>query len=105
MLIRKLEELRADVYIRNASYMGFPAVYIYARGVSEVSEVSVKFLNAFLRLAEAQKFFLRMDQLSEKDVKKLEELILRRRGLVGCDIGAFVRGVKIGCVSFAERGN
>lgn len=83
MLIRKLEELGADVYIRNASYMGFPAVYIYARGVSEVSEVSVKFLNAFLRLAEAQEFFLRMDQLSEKDVKKLEELILRRRGLVG----------------------
>ena len=70
-LIRLLEKLGADVYVRDAGYLGFPCVNIYATGISEVRPVDIPELKMEILMDKVGKYFTRIDTLSDDEVKEL----------------------------------
>ena len=70
-MIDKLEELGADVYIRDTSIVGFPAVLIYAAGVSEAQQVDWLTLSIMDNMTEAQRILTHLGEADDRDIKRL----------------------------------
>ena len=81
-LFRLLEKLGADVYVRDASYLGFPALNVYATGISEVIPVDILELKIHILDRKVQKYFRRIDTLTDAEVKDLAAYASIKRGAV-----------------------
>ncbi len=66
-----LEDMGADVYIEDVSFMGFPAVYVYAAGISEAHPISTFRLKEVKLAGECVGLFRNLDSLRDEDVEKL----------------------------------
>jgi len=70
-MIDLMESLGADVYIRDTSIMGFPAVYIYAAGISETYQAdwtTVSFRDSIIR---SQYILTHLETAEERDIRSL----------------------------------
>lgn len=81
-MLHKLQELGADIYVRDASYLGFPAVYIYAAGVSEVRPVDFLELKVNRLALDVQDYFLHLGDLTDEQVRDIAILASAKRGAV-----------------------
>ena len=81
-MIRQLEGLGSRVFVRDASYLGFPAVNIYATGVCEVRPVDFLELKHNILSYAVQDYFTRLDTLTDKEVAELAIFALSKRGSV-----------------------
>ncbi|MBQ5667925.1 MAG: YcaO-like family protein, partial [Peptococcaceae bacterium] len=73
-MVAQLGSMCSDVYIRDASYLGFPSVWVYAPGVSEMTEVNMVHLKVLYLKAVCQNIFRHLDTASEEEVQQLLRL-------------------------------
>ena len=78
-LCQLFEKLDCDLFIRDVSYMGFPSVYIYAPGLSEILPVSASQLMENTALVRAQDLFRRLDRLTTDEVEQLRSIAASRQ--------------------------
>ncbi len=81
-MIALLEDLGAEVFIRDASYLGFPSVYIYASGISEVMPVDIIHLKQAVLTEKVQSAFLHLESLTEDEVCDIENLAKLKTGAI-----------------------
>jgi len=84
-LIKILEDLGADVYIRDASYLGFPSVNIYAAGISELKDVDLFALNMSALRKRVTGYFRHIDKLTDEEVREIEIVAGSARGSANDD--------------------
>ena len=81
-LINLMEKMGSDIYVRDASYLGFPAVTIYATGLTEVIPVDITELKIVSLWDRVQRYFLRIDSLTDEEVGEIELLASVKKGAV-----------------------
>ncbi len=81
-MLHLLKNLGADIYVRDASYMGFPAVNIYAAGISEVRPVDFLELKINRLILDVQDHFLHLGDLTQEQVRDIAILATAKRGAV-----------------------
>ncbi|MCR5356365.1 MAG: YcaO-like family protein [Lachnospiraceae bacterium] len=81
-MISLMEELGSRIFVRDASYLGFPAVNIYATGISEVRPVDFLEIKHNILWYRVQEYFTRIDHLSDEEVKDIAIFAASRRGSV-----------------------
>lgn len=81
-MLNKMRELGADIYVRDASYMGFPAVFIYATGISEVRPVDLLELKINALWMDVQRYFLHIGDLTDDEVRDIAIFAASKRGSV-----------------------
>jgi len=81
-MIEKMEELGADIYVRDASYLGFPCVNIYATGITECIPIDQLELKIHLLGNHVQQYFRRIDTLTDEEVSDLATFASIKRGAV-----------------------
>lgn len=81
-MLSLMESTGADIYVRDASYMGFPAVCVYASGISEVIPVDHTELKIHALGDRVQSYFRRIDTLTEEEVSELATFAAVKRGAV-----------------------
>ena len=81
-LVRLIEGLGFRIYVRDASYLGFPAVYIYIPGMSEVLPVDFLELKEHLLSYRVNAYLTRVERLTDAEVKDMAVLAAARRGSV-----------------------
>ena len=70
-MLDKLEALGSDVYILDCSVTGFPAVQIYAAGISEAMQPDWLTVSIMKYLRKAQYILTHLDQADDRDIKTL----------------------------------
>lgn len=65
------ESLGGDVYLSNRSFLGFPAVFIYISGLSEVQPVDMLYLKEMLLTKKCVRHFRDLQSLSDQNVREL----------------------------------
>ena len=81
-LIKLMEKMGSDIYVRDASYLGFPAVTIYATGLTEVIPVDITELKIVGLWDRVQGYFLRIDSLTDEEIGEIELLASVKKGAV-----------------------
>lgn len=81
-LIDKLEELGADVYLRDTSFTGFPAVKIYAAGISEAVQLDLLSLSIIRSLKGYHYILTHLDEAEDKDIRALITALKLKRGVI-----------------------
>ena len=81
-MLHLMENLGSHVFIRDASYLGFPAVNIYATGISEVRPVDFLEIKHNILWYDVQKLLTHLHDITNDDVKKIALLAVSRRGSV-----------------------
>ncbi|MDO5445639.1 MAG: YcaO-like family protein [Eubacteriales bacterium] len=75
-MLRKLDSMCDGVYIRDASFMGFPSVAVYAENYSEVFPASLTEAKVSRLARDVADIFSRgIDQATDKDVEMIERYI------------------------------
>lgn len=101
-MIDKLEELGADVYIRDTSITGFPAVLIYAAGVSEAQQVDWLTLSIMDAMMDSQRILTHLNEAEDKDIERLS-VVSGLKNAGGQNIGGISRIMSIP-IEFSEPG-
>ncbi|MDO4478683.1 MAG: YcaO-like family protein [Lachnospiraceae bacterium] len=70
-LIQKIESFGSDVYIRDVSYLGFPAVHIIATDFSEVLPLDLTELKQKKLSIDVSKYFARIENLTDAEVREM----------------------------------
>ncbi|MDO4488945.1 MAG: YcaO-like family protein [Eubacteriales bacterium] len=70
-LIKKIESFGSDIYVRDVSYLGFPAVHIYASDFSEVLPVDFTELKQKKMNSNVAEYFARIDSLTDDEVREM----------------------------------
>ncbi len=81
-LIRLMQELGADVYVHDASYLGFPVVHIYAAGIAELIPVDIIQLKSMALCSRVRKSFLQLDAVSEEQVREIALFARIKKGSI-----------------------
>ncbi len=81
-MIALMESFGSKVFVRDASYLGFPAVNIYATIFSEVRPVDMLELKHNILAKSVQEYFTRIDTLADKEVLDLAVYAASKRGSV-----------------------
>ncbi len=81
-MIHLMENLGSKIFVRDASYLGFPAVNIYATGISEVKPVDFLELKHNILWYHVQEYFTRINSLTDEEVEEIAVLASSRRGSV-----------------------
>ena len=81
-MIELAESIGGDVYIRDNSFLGFPAVCIYIAGVSEAKPVDALTLKELLLQNNVKKMFADLSVLSDNEVRKMLILAKMKSGAV-----------------------
>ena len=81
-MLHLMEDLGADIYVRDASYLGFPAISVYASGISEVIPVDALELKIHILDGKVQDYFRRIDTLTDAEVKDMSVYASIKRGAV-----------------------
>ena len=66
-----LDGMCNEVYIRDMSYLGFPTVWVYAPGISEVVEMDTYTLKLIHMGHKVQQIFLHLDTATDEEVQQL----------------------------------
>lgn len=74
-----LESLGSELFILDNSFLGFPAVYLYAPGVSEISPVDYLWLQEATLNKKVQQIFTHLSDLSKTDLESLKLYALLKR--------------------------
>jgi len=96
-LIDLLESIGGDVYIRDSSVLGFPAVYIYAAGVSEVEKLdwtTVSIVDAVIR---RQYIMTHLEEAEDRDIRALALIFKINPAVLEVDEYSYLMGVPMKC--------
>jgi len=74
-----VKKLGSELFIQDVSFMGFPAVYIYAPGISEIFPVDVLTLQDYISGVEAQHLFTQLNDFSPEKAERLMRIALNKR--------------------------
>ncbi|MCG8640876.1 MAG: YcaO-like family protein, partial [Desulfobacterales bacterium] len=65
-----------DVYVRDVSFLGFPAFHVIVPGLSEVEEIDqVKELNDYADFVKSKKLIRKFEQISDDEIEMLAEYL------------------------------
>lgn len=78
-LVMLVKSLGSELFIQDASIMGFPAVYIYAPGISEIFPEDMKTLQEYVSGVEAQRLFTQIRDFTPEKAERLMNIALSRR--------------------------
>ena len=101
-MIDKLEEIGADVYIRDTSIIGFPAVLIYAAGVSEAQQADWLTLSIMDAMTDSQRILTHLKEADDQDIRRLST-VLGLKNASGQNIDGISRIMSIP-IAFHEPG-
>ncbi|MDO4478712.1 MAG: YcaO-like family protein [Lachnospiraceae bacterium] len=88
-MMDQLKAMDVDVYIRDASYLDFPAVNIFVSRMSETLPVDFLELQQRDLSNRVSDYFTRIDQLTDEEVKEMALLASMRQGAVlDCTLNA-----------------
>ena len=79
-MLRLLDGKCSEVYIRDMSYLGFPTVWVYVPGMSEVLEMDTYNLKLINMGNKVQKIFPHLDTATDEEVQ-----LLLRYAMVQCN--------------------
>lgn len=74
-----LKTLSEDIYIYDSSFLGFPAVMIYAAGASEVRPIDLPMLKEIKLRNDVHRFFHNKEPFTREQLKKIQKLCLLKR--------------------------
>ena len=74
-----VKKLGSELFIQDVSFMGFPSVYIYAPGISEIFPVDVLTLQDYASGIEAQHLFTHLENFSPEKAERLMHIALNKR--------------------------
>lgn len=80
-MIDKLEEIGADVYLRDTSFTGFPAVMIYAAGISETIQLDWLSLSIIRMLRRYQYILTHLGEADDNDIRTLSSALRLKRSV------------------------
>ncbi|MGN0648823.1 MAG: YcaO-like family protein [Oscillospiraceae bacterium] len=82
-MLSKLDEMSGDVYIQDVSFMGFPTVFIYASGISEVLPIDVLELKREKLRQSVQRILRNIDTATDADIERVIRFcIINRYALI-----------------------
>ena len=81
-MIQLMQAHGSKIYVRDASYLGFPAVNIYATNFSETHPVDYTELKLQLLWTHVQRYFTRLDNLTDSEVSEIALFASSKRGSV-----------------------
>lgn len=96
-MLNKMIQLAGDVYIQDVSFLGFPSVYVYAPGVSEVAPVDYLWLNEIYLLNKANEIFCHLDSITTQETEDLLKLAKLKRGFLQCDTINYISKSAFNC--------
>ena len=103
-MLSQLGSMCSDVYIRDVSYLGFPSVWVYAPGVSDMTEVNMVQLKTFYLKVVCQKIFRNLATATDKDVQQLLYMaILKQHALLENTINNMFNVVFVDKMPFADH--
>lgn len=71
-----------DVYVLDVSWMGFPSVLVFSPLVSDARAINTQTLRFAFHSFNLQRYFRRIDTLTEKEVRKMREYVILQRNAV-----------------------
>lgn len=81
-------KMGSDVYVRDASYLGFPAVHIYVPGVAEVKPMHIVTLKELNLVKNMAQIFNNLENVSDEDIETIKSVIIvKRRAYLENNIG------------------
>ena len=96
-MLNKMIQLAGDVFIQDVSFLGFPSVYIYAPGISEVAPVDYLWLNEVYLLNKGSEIFCHLDTVSDQETEDLLKLAKLKRGFLQCNTINYVSRSAFNC--------
>lgn len=78
-MLELLKTLSDDIYISDCSFLGFPAVMIYAAGASEVRPVDLPMLKEIKLRNDVSRYFHTEEPFTKEQLKKIHKLCLVKR--------------------------
>ena len=78
-MLTQLGNMCSDVYIRDVSFLGFPSVWVYAPGVSDMTEVNMVQLKTLQLRITCQKIFRNLPAATDKDVQQLLRIAILKQ--------------------------
>ncbi|WP_166432534.1 YcaO-like family protein [Lacrimispora amygdalina] len=101
-MLNRLKEMGFEIFIRDASYLGFPAYRIYVNGMSEMYQQSLEELkDAFHSEKSLKRYMLRIKQLSKEELGELAERIED----MSADSGFLAQDLYNACQVIFEQGS
>jgi ribosomal protein S12 methylthiotransferase accessory factor len=70
-----LENEKREIYIRNHSFLGFPAFRIYVPGMTEIYLLSTESIQLKFSLASAAKYILNVNNCTPSELKELADIL------------------------------
>ena len=70
-MIWLIESMGSQIYTQDVSFMGFPSVYIYVPGMSEISPVDMLWMQECEMKRDAQYLFADLEQVGKPEAQKL----------------------------------
>ena len=96
-LVSLIESLGKEIYIQDVSFMGFPSVYIYVPGMSEISPVDMLWMQECEMKRDAQFLFADLQSVGKQEARKLLTLAkIKQRSYMDNVIN------QMACASFRE---
>ena len=78
LLIDRVRRLGRQLYVRDASLLGFPSYFVYADGLSQVSEIREgRFAFRWRRQEEVRRTILNIDACSRQEVAEVADLLFQ----------------------------
>ena len=84
-MVSVVDRLAGDMYIQDVGFLGFPAVYIYVAGISEVVPTDYLWLKESQLLVAADRIFCHLDSITEQETQDLLSLARLRRTYLMCN--------------------
>ena len=81
-MIQLMQKHGSKIYVRDASYLGFPAVNIYATKFSETHPIDYTELKYQLLWTHVQRYFTRINNLTDSEVSDIAIFAASKRGSV-----------------------
>lgn len=75
--INKLLEENRDIYVKDNSFLGFPAYRIYIKGMSELCDSSIEIIKNIDNYNKFDNLFYRIREISDNDINYLVGLVLQ----------------------------
>ncbi len=96
-MIAIVEGFGKDIYIQDVSFMGFPSVYIYVPGMSEISPVDMLWMQECMLKRDGQYIFADLENIKKSDVENLLTLAkIKQRSYMDNVIN------QVACASFRD---
>lgn len=82
-MLSLLDGMCSEVYIRDVSYLGFPTVWIYAPGVSEMLEMDIYNLKLNIMRTKLQRIFSHLDTATDEEVQQILRCAIAQSNALG----------------------